>query len=164
MSNISLSYQFAQAQIDAGADTIGIGDAAASRVSPRVYQKLILPRQKRLIQAVKDLGAFVRLHICGNITHLLPGIAELNIDILDVDYMVDMSAVRQALGEKVALAGNIDPVSGVLRGTPVAIRATMLKTYHTVGNPYMVTAGCEIPSGTTVENLKALCEPIPYRP
>lgn len=160
---VEVGVEFAKVQIEAGADTIGIGDAAASQVSPRVYQKLILPRQKRLIQAVKDLGAFVRLHICGNITHLLPGIAELNIDILDVDHMVDMAAVRQALGNKIALAGNIDPVSGVLRGTPETIRATMPKTYHTVGNPYMVTAGCEIPSGTPVENLKALCEPIPYR-
>ncbi|GAK55135.1 uroporphyrinogen-III decarboxylase-like protein [Candidatus Vecturithrix granuli] len=161
---VEVGVEFAKAQIDAGADTIGIGDAAASQVSPRVYQKLILPRQKRLIQAVKDLGAFVRLHICGNITHLLPGIAELNIDILDVDHSVDMAAVRQALGKKVVLAGNIDPVSGVLRGTPATIRETMVKTYHTVGNPYMITAGCEIPSGTPVDNLKALCEPIPCRP
>jgi uroporphyrinogen-III decarboxylase len=31
-----------------------------------------------------------------------------------------------------------------------------------VGNPYMVNAGCEIPSGTPEENLSALCDPIPY--
>jgi uroporphyrinogen-III decarboxylase len=30
-------------------------------------------------------------------------------------------------------------------------------------NPYMVNAGCEIPSGTPAENLKALCEPVLYR-
>jgi len=30
-----------------------------------------------------------------------------------------------------------------------------------VGNPYFVNAGCEIPAGTPVENLKALCKPIP---
>ena len=161
---VEVGIEFAKAQIDAGADTIGIGDAAASQVSPRVYQKLILPRQKRLIHAVKDLGAFVRLHICGNITHLLPGIAELNIDILDVDHMVDMATVRRAVGKEVTLAGNIDPVSGVLNGAPQSIREMMMKTYKTVGNPYMVTAGCEIPSGTPPENLKALCEPIPYMP
>lgn len=157
---VEVGIEFAKTQIEAGAETIGIGDAAASQVSPRVYRKLILPRQKRLIQAVKDLGAFVRLHICGNIAHLLPGIAELNIDILDVDHMVDMTVVRRAVGEEVTLAGNIDPVSGVLNGTPDSIRETLLKTYKAVGAPYMVTAGCEIPSGTPPENLKALCEPI----
>ena len=159
---VDTGIEFAQAQIEAGADTIGIGDAIASQVSPRVYKKLIQPRQKRLIQAIKEMGAFVRLHICGNITHLLPGISELPIDILDVDHMVDMQTVRNTLGKTVILAGNIDPVDGVLKGTPESIRQTILETYKQVDNPYMVNAGCEIPSGTPEENLKALCEPIPF--
>ena len=158
---VDTGIEFAQAQIDAGADTIGIGDAVASQVSPRIYKKLIWPREKRLIHAIKEMGAFVRLHICGNITHLLPGINELPIDILDVDHMVDMSTVRSTIGNKVVLAGNIDPVSGVLKGTPDSIRRTLLEIYQQAGNPYMVNAGCEIPSGTPEANLKALCEPIP---
>ena len=48
-------------------------------------------------------------------------------------------------------------------GNPESIRETLSNIYREVGNPYMVTAGCEIPSGTPEENLKALCEPIPYR-
>lgn len=72
--------------------------------------------------------------------------------------------VRRALDEHVVIAGNIAPVSGVLRGAPESIRETLLKTCKTVGNPYMVTAGCEIPSGTSFENLKALGDPIPYMP
>jgi uroporphyrinogen-III decarboxylase len=30
------------------------------------------------------------------------------------------------------------------------------------GTPFMVCAGCEIPSRTPVENLRAFCEPVPY--
>ena len=30
---------FARAQVDAGADTIGIGDAIASQVNPRIYER-----------------------------------------------------------------------------------------------------------------------------
>ena len=159
---VDTGIEFAQSQIQAGADTIGIGDAVASQVSPRVYNKLIQPREKRLIKAIKEMGALVRLHICGNITHLLSGIAELPIDILDVDHMVDMSTVRKAVGHNVVLAGNIDPVSGVLKGAPDSICRTVLETYRQVGNPYMVNAGCEIPSGTPEDNLKALCKPIPF--
>ncbi len=151
---------FARAQIEAGADTIGIGDALASQVSLDIYERLILPREIALVEAIKAAGAFARLHICGNITHLLPGIAQLEIDILDVDHMVDMAAVRTAVGDRVALAGNIDPVSGVMQGTPASIRAALRETYNKVGQPYMINAGCEIPSGTPKENLLALCEPI----
>ena len=158
---LETSILFAKAQVEAGADTIGIGDAIASQVSPELYENLILPREKKLVNAIKETGAYVKLHICGNITHLLNGISTLDIDILDVDHMVDFSYVR-SLFPKTTLSGNIDPVSGVLSGNPESIREKVLSDYKLVGNKYLVNAGCEIPSGTPNENLKALCEPIDY--
>jgi len=160
---VTAAIDFAKVQIESGADTIGIGDAIASQVSPDVYERLILPREKRLVDALKKMGVIVRLHICGNITHLLPGISTLEIDIIDIDWMVSMEHCRKILGSKVVLAGNIDPVAGVRFGKPKTIRDIMQKTYEMVGNPFMVNAGCEIPAGTPVENLKALCAPIPWR-
>jgi len=161
---VEVGIEFARAQVESGADTIGIGDAIASQVSPDLYEGLIQPREKRLIRAIKEMGAMVRLHICGNTTHLLPGITDLDIDIMDVDHMVSMSKVRSTLGNGVVLAGNIDPAGGVRLGNPQLIRETILRTYREVGNPYMVNAGCEIPPGTPEENLRVLCEPVPYCP
>lgn len=160
---VDVALAFAKPQVEAGADTIGIGDAAASQVSRGAYEELILPREQRLVRGLKEMGAKVRLHICGNITHLLPGIATLGIDIIDVDHMVDLSAVRSALGPKTVIGGNIDPVAGVLRSNPDAVRSAVLDCYVQAGNPFMVNAGCEIPSGTPVANLMALCEPVAYK-
>jgi len=154
-----VAIEFARAQVEAGADTIGIGDAIASQVSPDLYERLILPRELQLIRAIRDMGATVRLHICGNITHLLPGISTLPINILDVDHMVDMKTVRTVLGPGVALAGNIDPLR-ILRGNPQEIRKHVHQTYADVGPPFFVNAGCEVPPGTPRVNLRALCEPI----
>jgi MtaA/CmuA family methyltransferase len=160
---VEVGIEYARAQVAAGADTIGVGDSIASQVSPRLYESLIQPRERRLIQAIKEMGVYVKLHICGNITHLLPGLADIDMDVLDVDHMVDMPTVRRQLGSKVTLTGNIDPVAGVFAGTPASIRDTIRRTYEQVGNPYFVNAGCEIPPGTPPENLQALCEPLPYR-
>jgi len=159
---VEVGIAFAKAQVDAGADTIGIGDAIASQVPPDTYENLILPREMKLIRAIKDMGVYVKLHICGNITHLLPGISSLDIDILDVDHMVDLAEVRKVL-PKVTIAGNINPVKGVLFGTPESIRKKIKDDYQLVGNPYLVNAGCEIPPNTPNENLKALCEPLQYK-
>ena len=159
-----VAVDFARVQVEAGADAVGIGDAIASQVSLDCYQGLILPRERRIVEAIHDAGAFVRLHICGNITHLLPGIAALGVDILDVDHMVDMAAARRIVGSRVALCGNIDPANGVLAGDPAGIRAATQRTYAAVGNPYLVGAGCEIPPGTPHANLRALCEPVAYEP
>ncbi len=160
---VEVGIDFAGAQIKAGADTIGIGDAIASQLPPDFYLSLIQPREKLVVKAVHDAGAYARLHICGNITHLLPGIANLGADILDVDHMVDIMQVRKVVGDKVVISGNIDPVEGVLQGTPASIREYVSRAYESVGNPFMVNAGCEIPSKTPAENLKAFCEPIPFR-
>lgn len=44
-------------------------------------------------------------------------------------------------------------------GNPDAIREGVGRCYVAAGFPYMVCAGCEIPSGTPRENVEALCEP-----
>ena len=157
------AIDFARAQVAAGADTIGIGDAIASQVGPDLYHELIQPREKQLVRTIQAMGARVKLHICGNISHLLSGIADLGVDILDVDHLVDLARVRDAVGGRVAIAGNVDPVSLVRNGTPSAIRDALQKAYEQVGNPYLVNAGCEIPAGTPVANLKAFCEPLAYQ-
>ena len=159
---VDVAIAFAKAQIEAGADTIGVGDAIASQVSWGTYSERILPRELRLVGALKAMGAKVRLHVCGNITHILPGIARLGVNVLDVDHMVDLRKVREIVGPKVALGGNLDPVHDVLKGTPATIRAAIRRAYAGAGNPFIVNAGCEIPPGTPVENLKSLCEPIPW--
>lgn len=159
---VNVALDFGRAQIEAGADTIGIGDAAASQISRGIYEELILPRQQRLVCGLKDAGAKVRMHICGNITHLLSGLASLELDIIDVDHMVELRTVRKELGTRTVIAGNIDPVAGVLRSTPDAIRQAVRACYSQAGNPFMVGAGCEIPSRTPIANLRALCEPMPY--
>jgi MtaA/CmuA family methyltransferase len=161
---VEVAIEFAAAQVEAGADTIGIGDAIASQIDPSTYERLIQPREKQIVEAIHGMGAYVKLHICGNIAHLLPGIAELGIDVLDVDHLVDLATVRKAVGDKVALAGNMDPVSVIRNGTPESIRKAVLAAYAEAGNPYIVNAGCEIPPGTPTENLMALCSPIPYAP
>jgi MtaA/CmuA family methyltransferase len=161
---VDVGIAFARAQVAAGVDTVGIGDAIASQIDPGTYEALIQPREKRLVEAIRGMGAFVKLHICGNVTHLLPGIADLGVDIVDVDHMVDLAAVRAAVGPRVTITGNVDPVAVVRFGTPAAVRAAVERSYEQAGNPYMVNAGCEIPAGTPAENLLALCEPVAYRP
>lgn len=154
---------FAKAQVEAGCDMIGIGDAIASQVGPALYEELIQPREKRLVDAIRVMGAKTKIHICGDITPLLPGLADVRPDVLDCDHMVGLAEARRLMPPATVLAGNMDPVGDVMRGTPESIRLAVAGAYAEAGNPYFVNAGCEIPSGTPVENLKALCEPLPYR-
>ncbi|MCD4830178.1 MAG: uroporphyrinogen decarboxylase family protein [Anaerohalosphaeraceae bacterium] len=157
---INSAAEFAGAQIKAGADTMGIGDAIASQVSLDIYEKLIFPKELKLVKEIHNMGGLARLHICGDINRLLPLIGQLGIDILDCDHMVDMKLARKCVGDKCVLTGNLDPVSGVLQGKPEDIKRYFSELYQEIGNPFFVNGGCEIPRGTPDENLRALCEPI----
>lgn len=156
-----VAIEYALAQIAEGADTIGVGDAIASQISPAMYERLVEPRERRLIQAIRRAGGLARLHICGDISRHLVAIKRLEADIVDCDWMVDMESARRILGPHVTLTGNIDPVAAVAESAPEAIRKKLREIYERVGRPYFVNAGCEIPAHTPPENLKALCEPIP---
>jgi len=157
----AVAVDFASAQIEAGADTIGVGDAVVSQISPAMYERLVAPFQKRLFDRIHSSGGRVRLHICGDINAHLPIIAGLGADIVDCDSMVDMARARKILGPGVALTGNLDPVNAVMKSTPQKIRRDLRAIYESVGDPWFVNGGCEIPAGTPPENLRALCEPLP---
>jgi MtaA/CmuA family methyltransferase len=151
-----LAIEFAASQVKAGADIIGVGDAAASLVGPVIYETFDLPRIKRIVSAIRATGALVRLHVCGDINPLLPLIGRIGCDIVDADSMVSLSAARLALGPRAALLGNIDPVRVLRNGTAADTEKAIAACARDAGYPYIVGAGCEVPRGTPKENIEAL--------
>jgi MtaA/CmuA family methyltransferase len=150
--------RFALAQVNAGADIIGIGDAASSLIGPSIYEEFVLPRTRRYIKAIHDAGALVRLHICGKIEQLYPQIGTLDFDLIDVDSMNPLPEAREYLGEGPVICANLDPVAEVKNGTPESIRRRLSETVNEVRVKFAVGAGCEIPRGTPAENLRAMRE------
>jgi len=152
------AIDFAAAQIDAGADLIGIGDAAASLVGPRIYREFVLPCEKRLVDAIHNQGGKVRLHICGNPRRIVEGMAELNCEMVDIDYPVAMDQARLLAGPYQVLAGNLDPVRDVRNGSPEAISLSLARLQEQAGPHWIVAAGCEIVRDTPHENVRAMVE------
>ncbi len=154
---VELEISFGLAQVAAGAELVGIGDAASSLIGPGLYEAFIRAGQQRIVAALHAAGAICRLHICGNNLPLLPSAAELGCEIIDVDGpTVPMSEARRATGEEQVLCGNLDPVRSVRDGTPESIRGELVECHVAAGPRYIVAAGCEIPRGTALENLEAM--------
>lgn len=151
-----MALQFGKAQIEAGADIIGVGDAAASLVGPHLYEQYVYPREERLVKGLQEMGGRVRLHICGNTTPILEGMGRLGCEIVDLDSMVSMSAARAAMGAAQVLLGNVDPVAVMRNGTAEGVLHAISACHTDAGNPYIVSAGCEVPRGTPVENMQTL--------
>lgn len=155
---LEMELNFARAQIEAGVDIIGIGDAAASLVGPHHYRELVFPYEQKMVDGLHHLGCPVRLHICGNTTHLLADMGRLGVEMADIDSLADISVVREKMGTDVTILGNIDPVEILLEGSPEIVHESLAECHRLVGNRFIVGPGCEVPPQTPPENVRAVVE------
>jgi MtaA/CmuA family methyltransferase len=155
---VEMALVFARAQVEAGVDYIGVGDAAASLVGPRLYESFVWPSEKKLVDGLHALGTPVRLHICGNTRTIVGGMARLGCELTDLDYPIPMEEARREMGPRHLLGTNLDPVRDVRDGTPESITAALAECHRLAGPRLVIEAGCEIPRGTPDENLHALRE------
>jgi MtaA/CmuA family methyltransferase len=155
---VEMELRFGRAQVAAGADIVGVGDAAASLIGPHLYEEFVWPYEKRLVEGLQALGAAVRLHICGNTRFCLKGMAALGCEIVDLDSLSPISEARAAMGPDQILLGNINPVSVLRDGDAASVSSAILDCHRQAGDPYIVGAGCEVHRDTPAENLQALAE------
>ena len=152
--------EFAVLQLEAGAPMIGAGDAAASLIAAEHYREFALPYEKRVCEAVHRAGGLLKLHICGNTTHLMQDMISLDADLYNVDHLVDFSLALQnysAAGK--AFKGNLNPVSDFLFATPEECGERAKSCIQMAkGAKYILSAGCEVPVDVSDEVFMAFCE------
>jgi len=151
------AMDFARCQIEAGCRVIGIGDALCSQIDATAYESLVFPLHKELIQHIHSHDAFAKMHICGDITHLLELLGQTGTDILDLDWIVDFDAARQATGDEIILCGNLDPVNCIqnLSESELAAAGSELIRIQK-DRPFIFSGGCEITPETPQGNMMIL--------
>ena len=158
------AIRFALLQVQAGADLIGIGDAASSLISPDMYEEFAFPYQKKIVDAVHAAGARTKLHICGNTTAVFPLMLRTGTDMIDVDWMVDLARAKSlAEGGTTVLCGNYDPVAVLLQSDPEKIMKAVNDCADIGKKYYISSAGCEVPWHTPAENFRAVAEALARR-
>jgi MtaA/CmuA family methyltransferase len=153
---VEMELRFAKAQVAAGIDLMGVGDAAASLIGPKFYEEFVWPYEKKLVDGLHALGTRVRLHICGNTRALLEGMGKLGCAIVDLDYLAPVAEGRAKMGPGQVILGNINPVQVLRNGTPAGVTQAIAECHAAAGPRYIVGAGCEIPRDTRHENVLAL--------
>jgi uroporphyrinogen decarboxylase len=153
--------RFGKALIDAGADAVFLGEALCSpaMISPAWYAKTVVPRQRRLVSALKAHAPVkVGLHICGDVRKILPAMLETGADILDLDWKVDMGEAKRICSGRAAIRGNLDPAAVLLQGTPDLVFRKSVEVIHAAGRGggLILGSGCDVAPGTPQANLDAM--------
>jgi len=153
---VTMELEFARAQFQAGADIMGVGDAAASLVGPRIYYEFVWPYEKKLVDGLHAMGGLVRLHICGRTRKLFEGMGRLGADIVDLDFVAPVEEARRVMGPDQVLLGNIEPVGVLRNGTPETVWQAVARCHREAGPRFIVGAGCEVVRDTPHESMRAM--------
>ena len=159
-----IALQVADPTLTAGAHGLLLGEATCSPnfISPEFYRRFVQSHHQRLVADLKQMGwRYVGLHVCGNIVSIIDDLIATGVDFLDVDYQVPASKAVELAGDRVALRGNLDPISVLRFGLPDEVRDKTESLCRDVsGRRWLVSSGCDIPPGTPAENLTALVESV----
>ncbi len=149
------AIDFITLQVRSGAHCIGIGDSVCSLISPELYNEFCFEREKALTDHIHSLGAYAKIHICGNISAILPDVIRTGADIVDIDHRTGpvTEAVKMLSAHQV-FAGKSDPVTVIQDGDEALIRKSALSFYREAAGRAILSAGCEVTPGTGNENLR----------
>ena len=142
----------------------GIGDpiSCGNLLSHKQFNEFSKPYLKKTVDGIyKITGKKPSLHICGKTREIWGELHDLNISTFSVDNCEDMEEVKNVLGNKVCLVGNIDPVSVIRNGTVADVYREVKNCIEKAAdspNGYIIGTGCDIPSGAPIENIKAVIE------
>jgi uroporphyrinogen decarboxylase len=147
---------FLQAQIAAGCDAVQLFDSWGGILDAPTWCRFSRFYTAKVIEALKPTGVPI-IHFAKG-AHLVSSLAELNCDVLSVDWTIPLGDLRRRLGGSHALQGNIDP--GVLRA-PIPVIREAVRTCLDDHGPepgHILNLGHGITPDVTVETVKALVD------
>ncbi len=147
-------------QIDCGAQVVQLFDSWAGQLTPQDFKMFSLPYLQRVVKHVKAIYPDTPLILYVNHSAgILELMAKSGIDMISVDWTVDMAVARQRLGGDIGVQGNIDPC--VLFGPQDMIRERIVDTVRKAGkHRHICNLGHGVLEKTPEENVAFFFETV----
>ncbi|MEJ5202879.1 MAG: uroporphyrinogen decarboxylase family protein, partial [Anaerolineales bacterium] len=120
-------------------------------ISPRMYERLVLPYRMELHQYVLDKGVkHIYDHICGDQNKLLPLLARLpwgDPGMLSFGHEVDLLKAAEIFPNEI-ICGNVEPAV-IVKGTPDQVYEACRKNIEIgkqIKSGFVFMGGCDIPA------------------
>lgn len=150
-----------------GAEVVVLGDDYAHNtgplMSPGLFEKMILPRLRKMVDLIRSEGAFCIKHSDGNIYPLLEMIVSTGchaINPIEPVAGMDLAAVKRLVGRRVCLVGNIDCGELLSHGSPTQVEEAVRKAIEDAapGGGFILSSSNSIHSSVDPKNFLAMIE------
>ena len=132
--------------------------ASANLISKKQFDRWAKPYIKRVVDEWSKFQNKPSIHICGKTNDRWDSIVETGISGFWVDNYEDLEVLKNKIGDKVAISGNVTPVDVFRNGTPELIEKEIyncIKKASDSPNGFPLCPGCTTPVGTPRENIIA---------
>ncbi len=159
-----LALESARAGIDVLAFYDDAGSQSGMQISPSIWRSLIKPAWKRVLDQVRREvpSAVFFLHSCGNITEIVPDIADAGFQILHPvqPECMDPAAVKAAWGERLILCATLGAQKTLSLASAEEVRRETARLVGTLGadRRCIVCPSNRIQPETPWENVVAFAE------
>ena len=150
--------EYLKFQIKSGAQVVQIFDSWAGQLSPQDYDTFAGPYQKKVVDIVKKEfpNTPIILYISGS-AGVIERMAKTGVDIISLDWTVDIKEASERIPDSIGIQGNIDP--GILFGDEDTIKKRINETFEKIkGRKYILNLGHGILPGTPESNAKTFFE------
>jgi uroporphyrinogen decarboxylase len=147
------------AQISAGAEAVQLFDSWAGLLAAAEYREFALRHARSVFQRLRTTGVPL-IYFAHNAGHLLPEIRECGADVVGLDWRTPLDRASEALDDRFALQGNLDPA--VLLCTPATIERRAREILRlAAGLPgHVFNLGHGVLPDTPVESMQTLVETV----
>ncbi len=143
----------------------GGGSASSTVISPDIHEKFCLPYDRKMHDALHDLGFLITYHTCGGTSKIEEFIVANGCDASETLAPVSIGGnqdpweYKKKIGGRLALIGGLDQFNVLTDGTPEQIRAMVFRLFEEVGSDggYILSCADHF-FETPVENIRAYAE------
>ncbi len=149
--------EYLNAKIDAGCDAVQIFDTWGGILSQNDYREFSLNYVEKIISGLKRDRQPV-IYFAKGVHHQLDKVASCGADVLGLDWTMDIGKVREQVGDKVALQGNLDPTILLASKDVIEEKAQKVMESFGKGSGHIFNLGHGILPNVPPANAKALVD------
>lgn len=143
---------------------VGFSDPVSSTsvISVKHFNEFSAPYIKKNVDRMKELtGRSMSIHICGKSKNIWKPVMNTGISSFSIDNEEDLADAKEIMGDRITISGNVPPVDVMRLGTVEdvfrAAKQCIKKAYDSKKG-FVLSAGCQIPMNTPIENIQALVD------
>ena len=150
--------EFANAQIEAGADTIVISDPSGTGeiLGPKFFEEFVVKYINMLLDGIKDKNVGTIVHICGQMKNVYNEVAKVKSDALSFDSIVSIKKAKEHLGNRVIM-GNVSTY--VLEFASESQVEAMAKTCIKSGSD-IISPACGLGTKSPIANIQSILKAV----